>query len=176
MSDSDNNFNISDSSSSESENDNVDEDFSDYELNEEDRRTIYNATLENRDIEVDDAFFEGTEKKEKKRRKKINTNKGLNWGEFQQKVEDIENKNKPKKWVSGRKENRKSTNPVKKEYKKVRAREFNPRLAPPDVKRYYNRSSYNNTSRSSSNSKYKDNNKNYKNRNSDERYKKKNDS
>ena len=142
MSDSEDNFNISDSSSSESENNNIDEDFSDDELNEEDMRTIYNMTLENRDIEVDEAFFEGTEKKEKKKRKNNNNNKGLNWSEFKKKAEDIENKNKPKKWVSKRKENRKSTNPVEKKYQKVRAREFNPRLPPPEVRRFSKKSSY----------------------------------
>jgi hypothetical protein len=128
MSDSDNYFSDSDKSIDNNENDTLqqEEEESDYEMDEETRRIIYEASKKN----VDRCFFDGgsVPKKEKKPKKKKEKDvKYLTFDDFQKKLEE----EKPKKWKSNRSLNKKEELGIV--TRKIIKRRFNPRLPIPTV-------------------------------------------
>tara|TARA_Y100000991_G_C21962529_1_gene345187 strand:+ start:1433 stop:1918 length:486 start_codon:yes stop_codon:yes gene_type:complete len=128
MSDSDNYFSDSDKSIDNNENDTLqqEEEESDYEMDEETRRIIYEASKKN----VDRCFFDGgsVPKKEKKPKKKKEKDvKYLTFDDFQKKLEE----EKPKKWKSNRSLNKKEELGIV--TRKITKRRFNPRLPIPTV-------------------------------------------
>ena len=127
MSDSDNYFSDSDKSL-DNKDDTLqeEEEESDYEMDEETRRIIHEASMKN----VDRCFFEGGDvpKKEKKPKKKKEKDvKYLTFDEFQTKLEET----KPKKWKSSRSLSKKEELGIV--TRKITKRRFHPRLPIPNV-------------------------------------------
>lgn len=130
MSDSDNYFSDSDKSL-DNKDDTLqeEEEESDYEMDEETRRIIHEASMKN----VDRCFFEGGDvpKKEKKpkkpKKKKEKDVKYLTFDEFQSSLEET----KPKKWKSSRSLSKKQELGIV--TRKITKRRFHPRLPIPTV-------------------------------------------
>ena len=128
MSDSDNYFSDSDKSLDNNQDDNLQEEDSDYEMDEETRRIIYNASLKS--MEKSTFFSEDTVQKPKKVKPKKNKQrevKHLSFIDFQNKLEE----EKPKKWKSSRSQNKKEELGIT--TKKIVKRRFNPRLPVPTI-------------------------------------------
>ncbi len=128
MSDSDNYFSDSDKSLDNKDDtlQEEEEEESDYEMDEETRRIIHEASMKN----VDRCFFEGGDvpKKEKKPKKKKEKDvKYLTFDEFQTKLEET----KPKKWKSSRSLSKKEELGIV--TRKITKRRFHPRLPIPTV-------------------------------------------
>lgn len=126
MSDSDNYFSDSDKSLDNKDDtlQEEEEEESDYEMDEETRRIIHEASMKN----VDRCFFEGGDvpKKEKKPKKKKEKDvKYLTFDEFQTKLEET----KPKKWKSSRSLSKKEELGIV--TRKITKRRFHPRLPIP---------------------------------------------
>ena len=129
MSDSDNYFSDSDKSLDNNENDTLqqEDEESDYEMDEETRRIIYEASKNS----VDRCFFEGgtvpTKKTKKPKKKKEKDVKYLTFDEFQSSLEET----KPKKWKSSRSLSKKEELGIV--TRKITKRRFHPRLPIPTV-------------------------------------------
>ena len=137
MSDSDNYFSDSDKSEgviektlSDLENS---EELSEYEMDEETRKIIYDSLL-NKPKNNDYSYFssEKVPSKKKRVRKPRNQKKvGLTLESFQEKIES----DKPKKWKSKRSQDKKNELGIT-EKKVIMKRQFNPRLPPPTYKTF----------------------------------------
>ena len=143
MSDSDNYFSDSDISEKNDEDNNsensMEDELGSEEMDEEMRLMIYEAFKNRKDKEPEDySYFSDqvpVSKKEKKRSKKNSRKKkiGLSLQDFQDKIE----KEKPKKWMGKRFQDKKGKlgmNDIK-----VKKRCFNPRLPPPTYKTFKKR-------------------------------------
>jgi len=129
MSDSENYFSDSDKSIDNNEVENLEEEEdSEYEMDEETRQIIYNASLKN--MNKESTFFgDGVvpKKPKKLKNKKVKEVKYLSFQDFQSKLED----EKPKKWKGKRFQNKKDELGISSQ--KIIKRRFNPRLPPPTV-------------------------------------------